>query len=132
MDKGTLAEQKVILRAIELGYTVSKPISSARYYLILDKGKLIRVQVKYGDGLSSNSQGAVSVSFRTWNNKGGGKKSKKYSTEEIDAICAYLPSVDKVVWLEPEKFAGKAACLIRIAPAKIKCGRLNLLEDLVW
>jgi hypothetical protein len=134
--KGCIAEQKVILRAIEKGYTVSKPISQCRYDLIIDDGKtLSRVQVKYGDGqVGAESEGSVSVRLTTWNHAIDYERSrsKTYNADEIDMILAYIAKVDKIVKIPPDKFAGKQSIAIRIDPPKNNIKSCNMLKDLEW
>lgn len=128
IEKGAIAEQKVILRAIEKGIVVSRPITPTRYDLLFDDGKDIkRVQVKYGDG-GGNSENAVSVQLRSWSNG----SYKVYTEDEVDIILAYIPKIDKIVQLPSTAF-GKRTLSIRLAEAKnghhAKC---NFADDLVW
>lgn len=133
--KGEIAVLKVTLRALEKGFIVSKPIVDTKYDLIVDDGKeRHRVQVKYANGKSSHSSGAVVVQTGT-------RKYKKtdhdyrtgYTSEDIDAILVYLPSVDKILWIGGDKFEGKRAITMR--HEKSKNGQekgINLVEDFVW
>jgi hypothetical protein len=116
--KGNYAEQKVILRAIEKGVRVSKPLHPCRYDLVIDDGKLKRSQIKYADGKCSHTDGAVQVNLRTWDHTGPKKKCKKYSDSEIDGVFVYLPKLDKVLWLDVNLIAGKSAVAIRLEPPK--------------
>jgi hypothetical protein len=134
-EKGVIAVEKTILRAIEKGFKVSKPIIESRYDLIIDDGiKLHKVQVKYGDGICTHTKGAVSVNLRSWNNGTRKKiKSKVYTSTEIDAVITYIPKIDKVLWFGPEKFHGKAGLHIRIDPPKIKNTKnATLAKDYIW
>ena len=133
--KGALAEQKVVLRAMEKGFNVSRPISPARYDLVLDDGQALhRVQVKYADGLVSHSEGSVLVNLRTWNHAEDGKRSKHktYSAGEVDLVLAYIPKVDKIVKIEPQKFQGKASLVIRYEGAKNGQKKCNSVDDMEW
>src|SRR3990172_1003729 len=54
--KGELAFLKCSIRALEKGMILSRPTTETRYDAILDDGgKLLRVQVKYGDCQSASS-----------------------------------------------------------------------------
>jgi len=132
--KGLFAQEKVILRAIEKGVTVSRPIcETCRYDLILDDGKLWRVQVKYAGGKSSHTEGAVMVALRTWNHKGPTKKNKVYSSTEVDALLVYVPRLDKVLWFDAGVFAGKTALSVRVTPTKSnQRKRCHFAESYIW
>ncbi len=131
-EKGHLACLKFEQRAHELGYVVSKPtIAEVRYDYILDDGqRLYRVQVKYGDGKSSKSEGAAVIHLERFGRCGA---METYKKEELDAIVAYIPKVDKLVWLPSEDYAEKNTVSIRVAPCK-NCQTANVtrLEDYVW
>lgn len=118
--KGELAKQKCILAAIEKNWIVSVPTMETRYDLILDSGKKIyRAQCKYGDGESKNSEGSIRLQLATWQFSEFGKsKVKVYTREEIDCVLAYLPKVDKIIWLGPDKFENKKALIFRFEPSK--------------
>ena len=66
LRKADLARLKVEMRALELGVVCSKPvIEGTRYDCILDTGSnLYRAQVKYGNGVTAYSSGAVAVCLR--------------------------------------------------------------------
>lgn len=138
-QKGQIAELKVQLRATELGWICSHTIAGARYDLVLDDGKkLYRVQVKYAGGKTSHCEGSASVCLRSnegdvRNMKYSRTKTKKYSGLEVDAVLAYLPQIDKIVWLNPELFEGKAVISVRYqAPKNGQLKGVNLVDDLVW
>jgi len=123
IQKGKIATLQVELRAAEKGYVVSWPTTSARYDLVIDTGKvLLRTQVKYADGLSSHSEGAVTVSLRRFqhDNKYNRKpiKPKFYSASEVDLVLVYIPKTDQIVAFKPLIFAGKGALTIRLKPPK--------------
>jgi hypothetical protein len=128
-EKGEIAMLKVQLRALEKGVVVSKPTVESRYDLILDfNGKLFRAQVKYaGDELG----GAVQLDLRKETRNNG--KKKVYLATEIDAVLVYIPQIDAVLWLPPDKFHGKQSINIRFNPCKNhqKSG-ISLANDLRW
>jgi len=136
-QKGSIAEQKVILKAVEKGLVVSRPTSPCRYDLILDDGQTLqRVQVKYADGgVGAESSGSVCVNLRSWNHSYGKSrdKGKTYTEEEIDLVLAYIPKLDIIVKLGPELFEGKKALAIRIEePKNGQSKGCNRFQDLEW
>lgn len=115
--KGQIAASKAELRALELGYIPSKPIFNARYDMILDdtKGKLLKIQIKYGDGKLSNSSGSVTAKLGYEDRR---KNVYTYQNSEIDALIVYLPKIDRLCYLPPELFIGKVKVCIRYQDSK--------------
>ena len=128
-QKGNYAEAKVELAALEKGWIISRPMSVARYDLILDDGKkLHRVQVKYAGQGDKNSSGAVKFSANN-----GPHSPECYTKDEVDLILVYIPQIDKVVRIDPEHFHGKTACAIRLEPPKNNMTKgIFLAEDHVF
>ena len=130
--KGVLACLEFDRRAIEKGGVVSIPILETRYDRILDwKGRLYRVQIKYCDRGSANSENAVAVHLQSF----GYNRctSNGYSKGEVDAVVAYIPQVDALCWFEPEAFEGKTALTVRLAPAKNGQRQgIRQYEDYIW
>src|SRR3989344_433252 len=114
--KGQLAVSKTELRALELGFIPSKPIFDTRYDLILDTlTGLLRVQVKYADGIPSNSRGSVVVKLSYEDRK---KRIFTYNKKEIDGLIVYIPKIDKLCFLPPRVFLGKKKLHIRLQQSK--------------
>lgn len=129
LEKGKIAELKVELAAYEKGWAVSRPMSNTRYDLILDDGKkLYRAQVKYAGSKPSKSDGAA------WFSANNGPHSPAtYSKDEIDVILAYIPQIDKIVWIGPNEFDGKGGFSIRYeAPKNGQKKGLFLAEEHIW
>lgn len=130
IHKGELAELEVQKRSVELGYTVSKPTIPARYDLIIDDGvKLQRAQIKYCD--------ATDLRRPTGHVKLGLVKTHKntklrYTSDEIDVVLAYLPSVDKIIKLEADMFHNKQVVYIRTEKPKNNQKKFNWYEDFIW
>ncbi len=129
VQKGELALVRVLLRALERGWVASRPTRDCRYDIVLDDGhQLYRVQVKYCARRAFNCQGAVNLDFTM-----GGRKNRGYSTDEIDAVIAYVAPSDTLVWLEPKMFHGRKNIQLRYAPTlsgqKQRC---LLVTDLAW
>lgn len=114
--KGQLAVTKTELRALELGFMSSRPIFDGRYDLIIDnKEKLLRIQIKYANGKSSNSSGNVVVKLDYENRV---KKHFTYQMNEVDVLIVYIPEVDKLCYFPKDVFVGKRKLNIRLKPAK--------------
>jgi len=129
--KGQLAVSKAELRAFELGFLPSRPLYDSRYDLIIDmQGKLVRVQVKYANGKPSHATGAVVVKLDYENRK---KKFYTYQTNEVDALIVYLPQVNRLCWLPPEKYIGKRKIHIRItSPKSGQIKNITFARDYFW
>jgi hypothetical protein len=130
-QKGEIAQIKVMLRAIEKGVVLSKPLIDSRYDFILDDNrKLERVQVKYASGKAPHSQGSVKINLKSWE---GRKLRRKYCAEEVDVLLVYIPQIDKVLRFEADTFCERASFTVRIEPAKNgqTKGVLNA-KDFIW
>ena len=130
-QKGEIAHLKVMLRAIEKGVVLSKPLIDSRYDFILDDGqKLERVQIKYASGKAPHSQGSVRVNLKSWE---GRKLRRRYYANEVDALLVYIPQIDEVLRFESDIFCERASFTLRIAPAKNgqTKGVLNA-KDFIW
>jgi hypothetical protein len=105
--KAELARIKVEARSLELGVICSRPsVEGTRYDCILDvEGKLYRAQIKYCDGRSSHSSGAIAVRLKSTVGQGA---ARCYTRDEVDALLVYAPSIDKICFFPQEVFCGKA------------------------
>lgn len=132
-QKAAVAEHRVIARALEFGFTVSIPVTTARYDLLLERhGEFFRTQVKYGGHAPSHSIGACRVSFNCWGGSGG-KRSRTYETSEIAMMLAYLPDADEIIEIPARLYEGRQSVILRIQPAANgQTKNINLVEDLVW
>ena len=132
LRKADIARIKVEMRALELGIVCSRPVvEGTRYDCILDTGsKLFRAQIKYGDGKSSCSIGAVTVNLRK---QIGKDRNHPYWEHEVDVILVYVPKIDAICWFGPEVFSGKGALSISIAPSLNNQSKGCLLaSDYLW
>lgn len=102
---GFLAEQKVILSAIEKGFTVLTPLfSNGRYDLVLEKNnKIYKIQVKTTSKLNSENRYSVKVT---------GFNNRKYSNKEITHVIVLTPTEEFYI-VPIDKVSGKS---IRISP----------------
>jgi hypothetical protein len=130
-QKGEIAQIKVLLRAVEKGVVLSKPLIESRYNFILDDGqKLERVQVKYASGKLTNSQGSIRINLKSWE---GRRMRRRYSASEVDVLLVYIPQIDEVSRFEANFFCEREGFTVRIDPAKNGQARgiLNA-KDFVW
>ena len=130
-EKGHTACLRFEQRAHEFGFIVSKPtMPECRYDYILDDGQTLhRVQVKYGGGKPSNSSNAATISLR----RHGHKPLGRYGEGDVDAVVAYIPEADCLVWLKPEQFVGRSAVTIRLAQAANgQVANTTMLDDCRW
>lgn len=138
-QKGEIAKLKVEQRSVELGWVCSRPPEGSRYDLVLDDGKkLHRAQVKYANGKTGHSQGAVVAGLRK--NQGDGRnlkycrsKMKTYTKDEIDVVILFVPQVNKLCWFGPKHFHNKTSISVRYQPPQngIKKG-FNRIVDFEW
>jgi PD-(D/E)XK endonuclease len=130
---GELAVAKVVIRAIEKGFAVFKPIVEGRCDLVLDDGvKLYRTQVKYAGRSCSRSQGCIPLGLRKWRN-GGRSVTPCYTRAEIDVLLVYVRRIDQILWFGPEVFDGRKNLHIRVGPARNNQAKGCLMAtDYVW
>jgi len=115
---GEYAIAKILLRAIEKGVTIFRPVIECRCDLILDDGlKLYRAQVKYAGRSSKKARGVVPLGLSKWRN-GGRSVTPCYRASEIDLLLVYVRKIDKILWFGPEVFDGRKNLFIRIAPCR--------------
>ena len=114
--KGQLAVSKAELRAFELGYIPSRPLYDTKYDLLIDKdSKIIRVQVKYADGISSNSSGVVVVKLEYIDRH---NSVHTYQNDQVDALVVFIPKIDRLCYFPKSIFLNKRKLNIRIAESK--------------
>ena len=131
---GELAVAKVLVRAIEKGVCLHKPVVECRYDLVLDDHvRLYRTQVKYTNrSAPSQSRGVVPVSLAKWRN-GGRSLIPYYTADEIDLLLVYVVKIDKILWFGPEVFDRRPMLFIRIEPSRNNQRKGCLFaEDYIW
>ena len=94
---GDIAEAAIILRALEKGWSVSKPIGeNQRYDLIIDDGSTLhKVQCKSAKLTDNIIVGSISRISRN----GDVFVRHKYTTDEIDVFALYCPDVKECYWI---------------------------------
>jgi hypothetical protein len=126
-QKGQIALAKVLLEAGKKGATAYIPVSmQSRADLLLEwQGKFYRCQVKYANGKTQHSQGAVRLDLR--------RRKRLYTKEEIDVLLVYIPQTDTVYWFGPEYFHQRNALFLRIAQTRNGQNKGCLLVDnFIW
>ena len=106
-QRGQLACLKFEEAGLKAGYILSKPTTPSRYDYVADvRGKLFKVQVKYGDGSLKQAKGSVVVGLK--------RHGKLYYRDEVDVLVVYIPKSGEVLWIPIEVFEGKHMLAIRI------------------
>ena len=96
-QKGAIAESAIVHAATKLGIGVYVPFSDGeRYDLIFDLGRrLVRVQCKW----APRQGDVVIVRAYSCRRTADGLRRRGYGAEEIDAIAAYCPELDRCYYL---------------------------------
>ena len=112
-EKGEIAQFKAQIRAIEKGFEVNVPTRPLRYDLILVKdNKFYRTQVKYCATFDHKSDKLLRLCIeRTVR----GKKTKPYTSKEIDLLLLYVPKIDKILAYKPKDFDNKKSLSINLS-----------------
>ena len=111
--KGNLTEQKCLLKCLEFGYVVSKPLfDNARYDFIIDTGKqLLRIQVKTSCWLDDEEK-AFSFNGYSQHSTGNGNKRMKYTNKEIDY---FMTEKNNIFYLYPATEQGFTQKILRLS-----------------
>jgi hypothetical protein len=126
--KGAIAEAYVVARALEMGYNVSKPLVPCAYDLVLEKeGKFTRCQVKYLDNHGAGDYKTVRLRKQRPVRKG----LLSYSDKEMDIFLCYIPRVNKIIWVDLEKFGDKNDLYIRLEVDK-EYENMHLINEFIW
>lgn len=115
-QKGAIAESAIVHAAIKLGVGAFKPVTDGhRYDLIFDLvRRLVRVQCKtavfHGDVLA--------VPFYSNRRGPSGFRKRMYTREEIDAVAAYSPELDRCFLMDMGTFGPRTYVQLRLAPCR--------------
>lgn len=131
--KGNITEQKCILKWLENGFTVSKPIfDNARYDIIVERNnKLFRIQIKTSTWKDKDCT-AFSFNGYSQHNTGKGNKRMKYTSNEIDY---FMTEKNNVFYLYPAQktgFAEKTLRLVSTTTAKTNNSQINWAKDFMF
>jgi hypothetical protein len=113
---GAAAEAAIAWQATKLGIPVLRPVfQDLRYDLVLElESGLLRIQCK-----SARRQGdIVDVRAITCRRVAGGYERRTYTQDEIDAVAAYCPELDRCYLVPIEDFPKSGCIYLRLAPAK--------------
>jgi PD-(D/E)XK endonuclease len=127
-QKGAIAESAIAHAAIKLGVGVFRPLSDGeRCDSILNlRPELLRVQCKsavlHGDVLA--------VPFFSNRRCSSGFRKRVYTSEEIDAVAAYSPDLERCFLLPMREFATRRYVQLRLAPSRNnQRARINWADD---
>jgi hypothetical protein len=111
-QKGAIAETAVAHAAVKLGIDVYRPVAEGgRYDLIFDLGaRLLRVQCKW----AMRRGGVVTIRCSSCRRTAHGLLHRRYTTEEIDAIAAYCPDIDRCYLLPAALIVGRRELSLRL------------------
>ena len=116
-QKGNIAEAAVTLQAIRLGIEVYRPQGEGGRFdmiFVFPSGELARVQVKW----ASHKGAVVDVRPYSCRRTASGLTRRKYTADEIDAIAAYCPELDRVYYLPASLCANRAGIYLRLEPTR--------------
>jgi hypothetical protein len=116
-QKGAVAELEFACEALKLGLRVYRPVAEGgRCDLILGvEDRLIRVQCKLGVRIGEVVSIRTTTSCRA---PGGGYIRRGYSEDEVDALGAYCPEVDKSYLVPMSLATHRKQIYLRLSPAK--------------
>lgn len=116
-QKGAVAELEFACGALKLGLRVYRPVAEGgRCDLVLwVEGRFIRVQCKLGVRIGEVMSIRPVTSCRA---PGGGYIRRGYTEDEIDAVGAYCPEVDKCYLVPMSLAARRTQICLRLSPAK--------------
>jgi prevent-host-death family protein len=114
--KGALAETAITAHAVELGFTVLRPVTEGeRYDLVFGvRRTLLRVQCKW----ACRRGDAVVVNARTSRRSADGHVRGTYSSEEVDLIAAYCHELRRCFAVPVTEFGPSGQLWLRLAPAR--------------
>jgi hypothetical protein len=115
-QKGAAAESAIAAAAIELGFTVLRPLCEGRRYdLVIDLDpELLRVQCKWARRLD----GVLSINLNTSRLTPAGYVRTTYTPAQVDAIGAYSAELGRCFLIPIADVAGGRGIHLRLAPAR--------------
>jgi PD-(D/E)XK endonuclease len=116
-QKGAIAETRITAAAVELGIEVYRPVAEGgRFDMIFAfaDASLARVQCKW----APLQDGVVAVRPYSCRRSASGLVRRAYTVDEIDALAAYCPELDRCYYLEAAVVANRRAVSLRVAPTE--------------
>lgn len=115
-QKGAIAEAEIAAAAIKVGVGVLRPVGDGcRYDLVFDLGRrLWRVQCK-----TAVRHGSV-LAVPCYSARRGrdGLLKRIYTDEEIDAVAAYSPDLDRCFFVPFGEIPGRTYLQLRLKPCR--------------
>ena len=127
-QKGAIAEICIAAAAIKLGIEVYRPVAEGgRYDMIFDlETKLLRVQAKW----ASRKGEVLVVSCQSARRCADGFIRRRYTSEEVDAICAYSLELDRCFLIPIDLVENRPAIALRLTPCRNnQRRRINWADD---
>ena len=114
-QKGAIAELAIDIAA-ELGVGVFKPLTDGeRYDLIFDfRPRLVRVQCKW----AAVAGDVLIVRCRSCRRTRHGLLHRAYTADEVDAIAAYSPELQRGFYVPIGCLAGRSNLQLRLSPSR--------------
>ena len=112
-QKGLIAESAVIAECARLGVLVSIPLADARYDLVLDVGRLLRVQCRW----ASVDRDVVRVRLYSARRGADGMITRRYEPDEIDCFAAHCGELGRT-YLLPRDLCQFREVRLRLGPAR--------------
>lgn len=115
-QKGAAAEAAIAAAAIQLGLTVLRPLCEGRRYdLVIDlEPRMLRVQRK----LARQLAGVLSIRLKTSRFTPGGYVTTSYTADEVDAIIAFSPELQRCFLIPISEASGRRALYLRLNPTR--------------
>lgn len=115
-QKGTISETVIVHAAAKAGIGVLRPVSGGlRYDLVFDLGsRLLRIQCK----TATRRGDVLSIPFYSTRRRIDGFSKHVYKMDEVDAIAAYSPDLERCYLIPPDRFAGRSCIQLRVAATR--------------
>lgn len=114
-QRGLVAETAIIHECVLLGLGVSRPLDDEAYDIILDlKPGLLRVQCKW----ARRNGEVIIVRCRRCRRGREGLIHRGYDEDEIDAVAAYCPDLNRSFLLPKSLSVGRTNVQLRLGPCR--------------
>ena len=115
-QKGAIAETAVVHEATKLGIEVYRPVSEGgRFDMIFLLGdRLARVQCKWARSVGD----VIIVRCYSCRRAREGLRTRRYTSDEIDAFAAYSPETERCYFLPIDIVGPRAHIQLRLSPTR--------------
>lgn len=127
-QKGAIAETAIAAHATRMGIEVYRPLAEGgRFDLIFAvRSQLLRIQAKWAPRVGDVIQVRAYSARRTLN----GMVNRRYTADEVDAIVAYCPDLDRCYFLPVAMIEHHRVLHLRVgAPRNGQQARINWATD---